>query len=158
MAFASPSMTSGTPPMGPGTPSMAFATASTAFATPSMASATPSTGSRTPSPPCPRRPRPKKKPPLRAASWRIDKERPGYVASGPGCGAASLKESIPVNPAIALPGWFVDKSDSGKTSDIFAFTPMGRGCEWFTYGEEILTPAKRSLIAQAPATRYPTVS
>lgn len=70
----------------------------------------------------------------------------------------TLKEPVPVNPAIALPGWFVDKSEGGKTSDVFAFTPMGRGCEWFTYGEETLTPAKRSLIAQALATRYPTVS
>lgn len=73
------------------------------------------------------------------------------------CLHESLKEPVPVSPAIALPGWYVDK-EGAKPSDVFAFTPMGRGYEWFTYGEEIIPPAKRSLIAQALATKYPTIS
>lgn len=70
----------------------------------------------------------------------------------------SLGEPVRVAPAIALPGWFVDKTDAGKISDVFVFTPMGRSCEWFTYGDEAIPQVKRHLIAQALATRYPTVT
>lgn len=69
----------------------------------------------------------------------------------------TLGESIRVEPAVALPGWFVEKTEAGKASDVFVFTPMGRGCEWFTYGEKSIIPTKRDLIAQALATRYPTI-
>jgi hypothetical protein len=70
----------------------------------------------------------------------------------------SLNETIRVDPALALPGWWVEKAESGKTSEVFVFTPMGRGCEWFTYGEEVISPTKRNLIAQALATRYPPIT
>lgn len=70
----------------------------------------------------------------------------------------ALRESIPVAPALALPGWYINKTESGKASDVFAFTPMGRGYEWFAYGDESIPLAKRSLIAQALATRYPSIS
>lgn len=70
----------------------------------------------------------------------------------------SLGEAIRVDPAIALPGWWVEKTESGKASDVFVFTPMGRGCEWFTYGGEAIPATKRNLIAQALAMRYPTVT
>lgn len=69
-----------------------------------------------------------------------------------------LGESIRVEPAIALPGWWVERTESGKASDVFVFTPMGRGCEWFTYGDERISPEKRGLIAQALATRYPPIA
>lgn len=69
----------------------------------------------------------------------------------------SLGESFPVDPAIALPGWWVDKTEAGKLSNTFVFTPMGRGCDWFTYGSEVIPPMHRALIAKALATRYPAV-
>lgn len=69
----------------------------------------------------------------------------------------SLAEQFPVNPAVSLPGWYINKTPSGKSSDVFVFTPMGRGYEWFTYGNELIPANKRSLIAQALAVRYPAV-
>jgi len=69
----------------------------------------------------------------------------------------SLGEAVRVDPAIALPGWWVEKTEAGKASDVFVFTPMGRGCDWFTYGNETIPLAKRNLIMQALAMRYPTV-
>jgi Nuclease-related domain. len=72
-----------------------------------------------------------------------------------------LKESlgldIPVVPAIALPGWWIDKTESGRNSDVKVFTPMGRGAEFLATGEEIIGASLRSLIAQAIAQRYPSV-
>lgn len=70
----------------------------------------------------------------------------------------SLGEKIPVTPAVALPGWFVEKDAAGKSSDVFVFTPMGRGCDWFTYGDEVISASRRNLIAQALALRYPAAS
>ncbi|RPE81967.1 nuclease-related domain-containing protein [Vulcaniibacterium tengchongense] len=70
----------------------------------------------------------------------------------------SLGEAIRVTPALALPGWWVDKTEAGKSSDVFVFTPMGRGCEWFTYGDELIPSSKRKLIAETLAIRYPPVS
>lgn len=70
----------------------------------------------------------------------------------------SLDEQISVLPAVALPGWYIDKTPAGKSSDVFVFTPMGRGYEWFTYGDEVLSQVERALIAKALAIRYPVVS
>jgi hypothetical protein len=69
----------------------------------------------------------------------------------------SLGESIHVTPAVSLPGWFVEKTSDAKSTDAFVFTPMGRGYEWFSYGEEIVPPQTRALIAKALALRYPAV-
>lgn len=69
----------------------------------------------------------------------------------------SLGDSIPVFPAVSLPGWLVEKTADGKSADVFVFTPMGRGYEWFSYDEETLPPRTRALIAKALAIRYPTV-
>lgn len=69
----------------------------------------------------------------------------------------SLGESVPVTPAVSLPGWYVEKTADGKTSDVFVFTPMGRGYEWFAYGEEVLPSQARGLVARALALQYPTV-
>lgn len=70
----------------------------------------------------------------------------------------ALGEAIPVQPAVALPGWWIEKTATGKTGDTFVFTPMGRGCEWFVHGTEHFPPAKRSLLAQALAMKYPTIT
>ena len=70
----------------------------------------------------------------------------------------TLGESVYVQPAVALPGWWIEKAEAGKAGDIFVFTPMGRGCEWFVRGAETISAAKRGLIAQALATKYPIAS
>lgn len=70
----------------------------------------------------------------------------------------NLDKDIQVFPAVSLPGWFVEKDGAGKSSDVFVFTPMGRGCDWFTYGDETIPSDKRNLVAQSLALRYPTIS
>jgi len=70
----------------------------------------------------------------------------------------SLGETFRVDPALSIPGWWIDKIEAGKSSDVFVFTPMGRGCEWFTYGDEAIPATKRNLIAQALATKYPAIA
>lgn len=70
----------------------------------------------------------------------------------------SLGEAFRVDPAISIPGWWIEKTEAAKPSDVFVFTPMGRGCDWFSYGDEAIPIAKRNLIAQALATRYPTIA
>lgn len=69
----------------------------------------------------------------------------------------ALGEAVRVDPAVSVPGWYVEKSEAAKMADVFVFTPMGRGYEWFAYGEAILPVAKRALIAQALATRFPAL-
>ena len=69
----------------------------------------------------------------------------------------ALGEAIRVDPAVSVPGWFVERNEAAKTADVFVFTPMGRGYEWFAYGEPVLPAAKRALIAQALATRFPAL-
>ncbi|HET6397302.1 MAG TPA: nuclease-related domain-containing protein [Pseudoxanthomonas sp.] len=69
----------------------------------------------------------------------------------------SLGREVPVVPAVALPGWWIDRTESGRRSDVRVFTPMGRGAEFLLAGEEELDSATRSLVAQAIAQRYPSV-
>jgi hypothetical protein len=69
----------------------------------------------------------------------------------------SLGQEIPVVPAVALPGWWIERSDAARRSDVRVFTPMGRGAEFLLDGEENLAPAMRSLIAQAISQKYPSV-
>ncbi|MGY0504882.1 nuclease-related domain-containing protein [Luteimonas sp. e5] len=69
----------------------------------------------------------------------------------------SMGEPIPVRPCVALPGWFIQKSEASRGASVFVFTPMGRGCEYFTYGDDVIAPEKRRMIAQALATRYPKI-
>lgn len=69
----------------------------------------------------------------------------------------SLGQEIPVVPAVALPGWWIERTDAARRSDVRVFTPMGRGAEFLLDGEESLAPAMRSLIAQAISQKYPSV-
>lgn len=69
----------------------------------------------------------------------------------------SLGMDIPVVPALALPGWFIDKTDAGKTSEVFVFTPMGKGADVLARGQERIAPEQRRMIAQALAVRYPAL-
>ena len=70
----------------------------------------------------------------------------------------SLGRDIAVIPAVALPGWWIERTDAGKHSDVRVFTPIGRGAEFLLSGQEVLDPAARTLIAQAIALRYPEIA
>lgn len=69
----------------------------------------------------------------------------------------SLGREIPVIPAVALPGWWIDKTSAGKQSDVRVFTPMGRGAEFLLNDQEVLDASTRALAAQAIALRYPEI-
>ncbi|WP_313498667.1 nuclease-related domain-containing protein [Pseudoxanthomonas mexicana] len=64
---------------------------------------------------------------------------------------------VPVVPALALPGWYIDKTEAGKTSEVVVFTPMGKGADFLARGQERIMPEQRRMIAQALAVRYPSL-
>ena len=66
----------------------------------------------------------------------------------------ALKRDIPVIPAVALPGWYIHRTDAAKVADVRVFTPMGKGAEFLAWGAERLSPQERGMIAQALALRY----
>jgi hypothetical protein len=71
----------------------------------------------------------------------------------------SVGREIPVIPAVALPGWYIDRTEASRQSDVRVFTPMGRGAEFLLTGhQEVLDAPTRSLAAQAIALRYPAVA
>lgn len=75
--------------------------------------------------------------------------------------ARQLRESgidVPVIPAVALPGWWIDRAEAGRRSDVRVFTPMGDGPNFLTQGREVLDSATRALVAKAIALRYPEIS
>lgn len=69
----------------------------------------------------------------------------------------ALDRDIPVKPAVALPGWWIDRTDTARQAEVVVFTPMGRGAEFLLRGPEILDAQQRAQIAQAIAQRYPVV-
>src|SRR5690606_9842720 len=48
----------------------------------------------------------------------------------------SLGREIPVMPAIALPGWWIDRTEESKRSDVRVFTPMGKGADFLLAGQD----------------------
>jgi hypothetical protein len=64
---------------------------------------------------------------------------------------------VPVIAAVALPGWFVVRTESGKRAEVVVFTPMGRGAEFMAWQPERIPIDQRRIIAQALATRYPAL-
>lgn len=69
----------------------------------------------------------------------------------------TLGRDVPVIAALALPGWFIDRTEAGKTSLVRVFTPMGRGAEFMATGIERIGSEQRVLIAQSLATCYPVI-
>lgn len=69
----------------------------------------------------------------------------------------ALARDIPVIPAVALPGWWIDKTEASKQSDVRVFSPMGKGAEILMYGTPVLDASSRALVAQAIALRYPVI-
>src|SRR3546814_12919130 len=54
----------------------------------------------------------------------------------------SLGREIPVIPAIALPGWWIDRTEASKRSDVRVFTPMGTGVDFLLTGQQVLEDSK----------------
>ncbi|MGY1530214.1 nuclease-related domain-containing protein [Luteimonas sp. A649] len=69
----------------------------------------------------------------------------------------TLGRDVPVMAAVALPGWFVTRTEAGKRSTIIVFTPMGKGAEFMTWEPVRLSPDERGTIAKALAVRYPSL-
>lgn len=69
----------------------------------------------------------------------------------------ALGREVPVIPALALPGWWIERSDESKRSSVRVFSPMKRGCEFIASAPERLDEAQRRLIAQTLAARYPAI-
>ncbi|MGY0798892.1 nuclease-related domain-containing protein [Lysobacter sp. A286] len=69
----------------------------------------------------------------------------------------SLGREVPVIPTVALPGWWIERTDPARHFDVRVFTPMGRGAEFMLGGQEALDATSRTLVAQAIALRYPEV-
>lgn len=69
----------------------------------------------------------------------------------------SLGQHVRVLPALALPGWWIERTDAGRCSDVRVFTPMGKGAEFMLSGKQELDASVRALIAQAIALRYPQI-
>ena len=63
-----------------------------------------------------------------------------------------------VMPALALPGWYVERTDAAKGARVRVFTPMGRGADFLANPPERLDANQRSLIAQSLALKYPEIS
>ena len=71
----------------------------------------------------------------------------------------SLKQDIPVTPALALPGWYVKQpEDVWHNSLVKVFTPMGDGANFMAKDIIRLDPVLRSLIATALAQRFPVTA
>lgn len=69
-----------------------------------------------------------------------------------------LKISVPVIPALALPGWHINQTtDVWRTSKVKIFTPMGNGSNFMAKDLGHIDIQTRSFIAQALATRYPKI-
>lgn len=67
----------------------------------------------------------------------------------------AMEEDLPVIPAVALPGWYVERTPEGKRAETVVFTPMGRGAEFLASAPERLDSGLRRRIAQVLAARYP---
>ena len=69
----------------------------------------------------------------------------------------ALGRDVPVVAALALPGWWVERTEEGKRADVQVFSPMGRGAEFMAWQPERIDEAQRRLIAQTLAARYPLI-
>lgn len=67
----------------------------------------------------------------------------------------TLSQDVPVIPAVALPGWYIEPTRDASRADVRVFTPMGRGATFMVNAPERLSATQRGLIAQALALRYP---
>jgi hypothetical protein len=74
----------------------------------------------------------------------------GYLRS-------AINREIPVTPAVALPGWWIDRTKDVAQSTVRVFAPAKRGAEFMIdsrFGAQ-LDDATRALVVQALVMRYP---
>lgn len=69
----------------------------------------------------------------------------------------ALGREVPVIPALALPGWWVDRTEESKRCEVVVFSPMKRGCEFLAAPSERMDEPLRRLVAQTLAARYPVI-
>lgn len=69
----------------------------------------------------------------------------------------ALGREFPVVPVVALPGWFVVRSEEGKCAEVQVFTPMGKGAEFMAWEPERIGQEQRRLLAETLAARYPVI-
>lgn len=69
----------------------------------------------------------------------------------------ALQTEYPVIAAVALPGWYVVRSDEGKRAEVQVFTPMGKGAEFMAWEPQRVDQTQRCVIAETLAARYPTL-
>jgi len=71
----------------------------------------------------------------------------------------ALKADVPVTPALALPGWYINQTEEvWRNSSVKVFTPMGDGANFMAKELPRLDPSTRALIATALAQRFPVVA
>lgn len=68
-----------------------------------------------------------------------------------------LGKDVPVIPAVALPGWWVERTEEAKRAEVQVFSPMGRGPEFMAWQPERIDEPTRRLIAQTLAARFPVI-
>jgi hypothetical protein len=68
-----------------------------------------------------------------------------------------LGKDVPVIPAVALPGWWVERTEEAKCAEVQVFSPMGRGPEFMAWQPERIDEPTRRLIAQTLAARFPVI-
>jgi hypothetical protein len=71
----------------------------------------------------------------------------------------AINRDVPVIPAVALPGWWIDQTKGAEQSAVRVFAPAGRGAQ-FMIGPRFGAPlddATRALVVQALVMRYPDV-
>jgi len=69
----------------------------------------------------------------------------------------AINRDVPVIPAVALPGWWIDQTKGADQSAVRVFAPAGRGTQ-FMIGPRFGAPlddATRALVVQALVMRYP---
>jgi hypothetical protein len=69
----------------------------------------------------------------------------------------ALGREFVVIPVVALPGWYIDRSEDGKRADVQVFTPMGKGAEFMAWVPERIALDHRRVIAETLAARYPVI-
>ena len=71
----------------------------------------------------------------------------------------AINRDVPVTPAVALPGWWIDLGKGAHQAAVRVFSPAKRGAQFMTepwFGAP-LDDATRALVVQALIMRYPDV-
>lgn len=68
----------------------------------------------------------------------------------------TLKRKVPVIPALALPGWWIETQGAPSSHEVRVFNPAGRGANFMADATTVvIDPAVVGLVTQALVMRYP---